>query len=54
MSNYRKIRIISPGVIYVQRAFMVGLFSGELIFGGAYYWRNFPFQNGLDWKIKKG
>ena len=26
----------------------MGLFSGELTFGGAHYWRNFAFQNGLD------
>ena len=25
----------------------MGLFSGELIFGGAYYWKEFVFQNGL-------
>ena len=36
--KYRKIPIISPGPIFVQKAFLVGLFSGELIFGGAYYW----------------
>ena len=37
----RKIPIISPGLIFVQEAFLVGLFSGELIFGEAYYWREF-------------
>ena len=36
---YRKIPIISPGLIIVQKAFLLGLFLGELIFGGAYYWK---------------
>ena len=47
---YRKIPIISPGLIFVQKAFLVGLFSGELIFGGAYYWRKFCVSKwfGLD------
>ena len=27
---YRKIPIISPGLVLVQKAFLVGLFSGEL------------------------
>ena len=40
-SVYRKIPIISPGLIFVQKAFLLGLFSGELIFGGAYYWNEF-------------
>ena len=26
---------------FVQKAFLVGSFSGELIFGGTYYWRAF-------------
>ena len=38
---YRKIPIISPGLIFVQKADLVGLFSGELIFGGAHYWKEF-------------
>ena len=38
--RYRKIPI-SPGLIFVQKAFLLGLFSGKLIFGGAYYWREF-------------
>ena len=45
-ATYRKIPIISPGLIFVQRAFLVDLFSGELIFGG----KNFAIQNGLDLK----
>ena len=39
--HYRKIPIISPGLTFVQKAFLLGLFSGELIFGGAYYWKEF-------------
>ena len=39
--GYRKIPIISPGLIFVQKAFLLGLFSGKLIFRGAYYWREF-------------
>ena len=44
---YRKIPIISPGLIFVQMAFLVGLFSGDLIIG-----RDFAFQNGLALTIK--
>ena len=40
--GYRKIPIISPGLIFVQiKGFLLGLFSLELIFGGANYWREF-------------
>ena len=28
-----------PGLIFVQKAFLLGLFSGEIIFGEAYYWK---------------
>ena len=38
---YRKIPIISPGLTFVQKAILLGLYSGELIFGGAYYWKEF-------------
>ena len=48
-----KILIISPWLIFVQKAFLLGLFSDELIFGGAYYWREFPFQNSLGLTKKK-
>ena len=34
--NYHKIPIISPGLIFVQKAVLLSLFSGELIFGEAY------------------
>ena len=40
--DYRKIPIISPGLIFVQKAVLLGLFSGG---GGAegraYYWKEF-------------
>ena len=39
--KYHKIPIISPGLIFVQKAFLVGLYLGQLIFGGAYYWKEF-------------
>ena len=39
VNMYLKIPIICPGLIFVQKAFLLRLFSGELIFGGAYYWR---------------
>ena len=45
---YRKIPIISPGLIFVQKAFLVSLFSEGLIIG----W-NFAFQNGLGLTIKQ-
>ena len=46
-TTYHKFPLISRGLIFVQRAFLLGLFSGELIIGG-----NFAFQNGLDLTIK--
>ena len=45
--GYRKIPIISPGLIFVQKAFLLGLFSEEPIIG-----RNFSFQNGFGLSIK--
>ena len=30
---------IGHACIFVQKAFLLGLFSGKLIFGGACYWR---------------
>ena len=35
--RYRKILIISPGLIFSQRPLLAGLFRGKLTFGGAYY-----------------
>ena len=44
---YRKISIISPGLIFVQKAILLVLLSRELIIG-----RNFAFQNWLGLTIK--
>ena len=52
VANYHKIPIISPGLIFVQKAFMVSLFSGELISEGHIVGGNFAFQNGLGLTIK--
>ena len=48
--DYRKIPIISPGLMFVQTVVLLGLFLGELIFGGAYYWKDFCVSKwvGLD------
>ena len=52
MDEYCKIPIISPGLIFVQKAFSLGLFLG------AYFWRGlllegiFAFQNELGLTIK--
>ena len=46
-SAYRKIPIVSPGLIFVQKAVFLGSFSDGLIIG-----RNFAFQNGLGLTIK--
>ena len=48
---YRKIPIISPGLIFVQKAVLLGLFSGELSVG-LVIGSNFAFQNGLGLSIK--
>ena len=39
-------------MIFVQKAFLVGLFSGKLIFVGACYWRDFAFHDGLRLTVK--
>ena len=33
--------MIHPRLIFVQKAALLDLFLGELIFGGAYYWKEF-------------
>ena len=38
---YRKIPIISPELIFVQKALLLGLISGELVLGGACYRKEF-------------
>ena len=57
--DYSKISIISPELILVHKALLMGLFSGELIFegwggggGGLVIRRIFAFQNGLGLTIK--
>ena len=47
LKKYRKIPMISPGLIFVQKAFLLGLFSEGLVIG-----RNFAFQNGFGLSIK--
>ena len=41
LKGYRRIPLISPGLLFILKAFLVSLFSGELIFGGAYYLKEF-------------
>ena len=50
--NIRKIPIISPGLIFAQKTFFLGLFSGELIFGGAFYWTKFCVSKWF-WLVNK-
>ena len=50
--TYRKIRIISPGLIFVQTAFCWAYFWGSLFSEGLIIERNFAFQNGLGLTIK--
>ena len=47
---YHKILIVNRRLIFVQKVFSMGLFSKELIIGGACYWREFCVANwgGLD------
>ena len=47
-SGFRKIPIISPGLIFVQKAFLLAYFWGSLFLEGLIIGRNFAFQNGLD------
>ena len=50
---YRKIPIISPGVIFVQKAFLLDLFwAGNLFSDRLIIGKNFAFQNGLGLTIK--
>ena len=42
----RKIPIISPGLIFVEKAFSLGLFSG-----GAYFWRGLLLKGILRFKL---
>ena len=45
--QYRKIPIVSPGLIFVQKTLLLCLFSEGLIIG-----RNFAFQNGFGLTLK--
>ena len=53
---YSKIPILSPGLIFVQKKpfsfFLLGLLSGELIFGGACYRKKFCVSKWVGWSIK--
>ena len=59
VATYRKIPVISRRLISYYKAVLLGLFYGELIFGGAYYWKEFCVSKwvGLDnkkaWNITK-
>ena len=44
--------IIRPGLIFVQKTFLLGLFSGEIIEEAPIIGGNFAFQNGLGLTIK--
>ena len=48
--NYCKILIISPGLIFVQKAFFAGLIFRGAYFRRVYYWKEFCFSKwaGLD------
>ena len=51
---YCKILTISTGLIFVQKAFSLGLFLGELIFGGDYFWRKFCISKWVELDNKNG
>ena len=52
ITTYGKVTNNKPWAYICSKGFLVGLFSGELIFGGAYYWRDFASQNELGLTIK--
>jgi hypothetical protein len=43
--QYRKPPTISPGLIYFRKRFLMGLYKGGLIYGGAYTWTIFCVSN---------
>ena len=53
MQKYRKIPIISPGIIFVQKAFCWAYFWGSLFSEGLIIGGNFAFQNGLGLGMKQ-
>ena len=50
--KYRKIPIISPGLIFVQKFFCWTYFRGSLFSVGLVIGRNFTFQSGFGLSIK--
>ena len=51
MYAYHKILIIDPGLVnYLFKMLFCAVFSSEIVFGGAYYWREFCVSKwvGLD------
>ena len=45
--KYHKRSIISPGLIFVQKAFLLGLLTGSSFSEGLIFEGSFTFQNGL-------
>ena len=45
MNIYRKTPAISPGLTYFRKRFLMGLYKGGLIYGGAYTWTIFGVSN---------
>ena len=45
--HYSKIPIVSPGLMFAQKGFLLGLFSKGFVNG-----KNFAFQNGFGLSIK--
>ena len=43
--RYRKPPTTSPGLIYFRKRFLIGLYKGGLIYGGAYTWTIFCVSN---------
>ena len=52
--KYHKVPIISPGIIFVQKAFLLGLFSGNLFSEGLTIGRNFAFFKWLGIRNENG
>ena len=50
--KYRKIPLVSPGIIFVQKTFFWTYFRGSLFSEGLIIGGNFAFQNGLDLTMK--
>ena len=50
--KYRKVSIISPGLIFVQKAVLLAYFRGSLFSEGLIIGRTFAFQNGFGLTIK--